>query len=99
MQTRHSLIATIAVCGALATAASFAQTPPATPTLPPASPALPTTPSTTRTTPQQAELQRQQQQLHNGVQSTTDQGMHPPAAQTPTGMQSPTNPAAASSSH
>lgn len=118
MQSRHSLIAMIALCGALATGASSAQTTPATPSnphpvqnaIPPAttppmqppmahSPVLPAAPSTAGAVPQQPELQRQQQQLRNGVKSNTDQGMNNRAGEMQNGSMSPSNPASASSIH
>jgi hypothetical protein len=118
MPSHRPLIAMFALCGALATGASLAQTPPTTPSsphpvenaIPPAtsptmqppmahSPALPAAPSTAGAVPQRPELQRQQQQLRNGVKSTTDEGMHPRAGETHTGSMSPTQPASASSIH
>lgn len=116
MFSHRSLIATIAVCSAIA-GSSFAQTTPPTPSnphpvqnvVPPAaprptelpihSPTLPATPSTVGVPPQQSELQRQQQELRNGVQSTTNRGMHPRAGETHNGTDSPNSPASASSIH
>lgn len=116
MSSHRPLLATIALCSAVA-GTSFAQTtPPAPghphpvqtvvpptaprPTEPPVSPpALPATPSTIGVPPRQSELQRQQQELRNGVQSTTERGMHPRAGETHNGTDSPNHPAPASSVH
>lgn len=104
MSFHHPLIASIVVCGTLATGAAFAQ---ATPSNPP--PVQNTVPTPTATPQQQAqqqqlqqqqemqqqrqqELQRQQKNLQQGAKSNADGAMHPP----PNSM---SNPAPANSIH